>query len=36
MLERHGWGADNVPIDIREMDVQVDPARIENGKFLKF
>jgi hypothetical protein len=36
MLECHGWGADSVPKEIREMDVQVDPARIENGKFIKF
>jgi hypothetical protein len=35
MLECHGWGADSVPKDIREMDVQVDPARIEDGKFIK-
>jgi hypothetical protein len=35
-LECHGWGADEVPKDIREMDVQVDPARLENGKFIKF
>lgn len=36
MLECQGWGADNVPIDIREMNVRVDPARIEDGKFIKF
>jgi hypothetical protein len=35
-LECHGWGADSVPKGIREMDVQVDPGRIENGKFIKF
>jgi hypothetical protein len=35
-LECHDWGADGVPENIRDMDVQVDPGRIENGKFIKF
>jgi hypothetical protein len=35
-LECHGFGADSVPKDIRERDVQVDPARIENGEIIKF
>ena len=36
MLECHGWEAYGVPENIREMDVQVSPARIENGKFIRF
>jgi hypothetical protein len=36
MLECHGWGADSVTKDIREMDVQVDRVTIEDGKFIKF
>jgi hypothetical protein len=35
-LECYSWGPEKVSKDIRETDVQVDPARIENGKFSKF